>query len=192
MAVNEKLKEYIEGSILPQYEDFDAGHRVDHALAVISKSMELAKNFDVNIDMVYTVAACHDLGLRFGRDGHELSSGRLMRRDAALREFEDHRASSKHEPRSIYGLIVSEADRQLDPMTVLRRSVQYGLANYPELDEAGQLERAHSHVAEKYGEGGYLKLRLASAQNAAALAEIRRLLANRGEFDEICRSFMKK
>ena len=105
---------------------------------------------------------------------------------------EDHRASSKHEPRSIYGLIVSEADRQLDPMTVLRRSVQYGLANYPELDEAGQLERAHSHVAEKYGEGGYLKLRLASAQNAAALAEIRRLLANRGEFDEICRSFMKK
>ena len=80
---------------------------------------------------------------------------------------EDHRASSNHEPRSIYGLIVSEADRQLDPMTVLRRSVQYGLANYPELDEAGQIERAHSHVAEKYGEGGYLKLRLASAQNAA-------------------------
>ena len=128
-----------------------------------------------------------------------------MRHDAALREFftaeqietmaqavEDHRASSKHEPRSIYGLIVSEADRQLDPMTVLRRTVQYGLANYPELDEAGQLERAHSHVAEKYGEGGYLKLRLSSAQNAAALAEIRRLLANRGEFDEICRSFMKK
>ena len=77
-------------------------------------------------------------------------------------------------------------------MTVLRRTVQYGLANYPELDEAGQLERAHSHVAEKYGEGGYLKLRLASAQNAAALAEIRRLLANRGEFDDICRSFMEK
>ena len=70
MAVNERLKEYIEDSILPQYEVFDAGHRVDHALAVISKSMELAKNFDVNIDMVYTVAACHDLGLRFGRDGH--------------------------------------------------------------------------------------------------------------------------
>lgn len=205
MAVNERLKEYIEGSILPQYEDFDAGHRIDHALAVISKSMELAEDFDVDIDMVYTVAACHDLGLRFGRDGHELSSGRLMRRDAALREFftaeqietmaqavEDHRASSKHEPRSIYGLIVSEADRQLDPMTVLRRTVQYGLANYPELDEAGQLERAHSHVSEKYGEGGYLKLRLASAQNAAALAEIRRLLTNRGEFDDICRSFMEK
>ena len=87
MAVNERLKEYIEDSILPQYEEFDAGHRVDHALAVISKSMELAKNFDVNIDMVYTVAACHDLGLRFGRDGHELSSGRLMRGDTALREF---------------------------------------------------------------------------------------------------------
>ena len=72
MAVNKRLKEYIEGSILTQYEDFDAGHRIDHALAVISKSMELAEDFDVDIDMVYTVAACHDLGLRFGRDGHEL------------------------------------------------------------------------------------------------------------------------
>ena len=128
--------------------------------------------------------------------GKDLNEFLCADREGAARflaqAVEDHRASSKHEPRSIYGLIVSEADRQLDPMTVLRRTVQYGLANYPELDEAGQLERAHSHVAEKYGEGGYLKLRLSSAQNAAALAEIRRLLANRGEFDEICRSFMKK
>lgn len=204
MAINEKLREYIERSILPQYENFDAGHGTDHALAVIEKSMELTERFDVNADMVYAVAACHDIGLQFGREGHELSSGRLIRLDGALREFftaeqietmaqaaEDHRASSKHEPRSLYGLIVSEADRQLDPATVLRRAVQYGLANYPELDEVGQLDRAFAHVTEKYGEGGYLKLRLESARNAAALAEIRRILNDRAEFDRICRGFMR-
>ena len=117
---------------------------------------------------------------------------RLSRSTKQLCEIID-RVKEKRLRLVILGSITIDCTQgQLDPMTVLRRTVQYGLANYQELDEAGQLERAHSHVAEKYGEGGYLKLRLASAQNAAALAEIRRLLANRGEFDEICRSFMKK
>ena len=48
---------------------------------------------------------------------------------------EDHRASNKHVPRSIYGKIVAEADRIIDPDITLRRTVQYGLSNYPELDK---------------------------------------------------------
>lgn len=37
---------------------------------------------------------------------------------------EDHRASSDHEPRSIYGKIVAEADRIIDTDTTLRRTVR--------------------------------------------------------------------
>ncbi len=49
---------------------------------------------------------------------------------------EDHRASTDHEPRSLYGKIVAEADRIIDPDTTLRRTVQYGLKQNPAADEA--------------------------------------------------------
>ena len=40
----------------------------------------------------------------------------------AARAAKDHRASSDHEPRDIYGKIVAEADRQIVPETVIRRT----------------------------------------------------------------------
>ena len=62
---------------------------------------------------------------------------------------EDHRASNKHVPRSIYGKIVAEADRIIDPDITLRRTVQYGLSNYPELDKEKQYIRFLTHLKEK-------------------------------------------
>ena len=50
---------------------------------------------------------------------------------------EDHRASTDHEPRSIYGKIVAEADRIIDPDITLRRTVQYGLKQNPAADKGG-------------------------------------------------------
>ena len=59
---------------------------------------------------------------------------------------EDHRASSDHEPRTIYGRIVAEADRIIDSETIVRRALQYGLSHEPALDKEGQYRRLMAHM----------------------------------------------
>ncbi len=185
------LQAYIESAILPRYKGFDPAHRTDHALQVIAESLKLAKHYEVDERMVYTIAAYHDIGLCEGRERHHLVSGRLVREDKNLRKWfteeeieimaqavEDHRASLDHAPRSIYGRIVAEADRLIKPMTVLLRTVQYGLSHYPELSKEQHYQRYSEHLQEKYAEGGYLKLWIPESDNAARLAELRALIAD--------------
>ena len=185
------MKHYIETEIIPRYEAFDKAHRTNHVRQVITESLKLASYYEVDERMVYTIAACHDIGLCEGREHHHLVSGRLMRADERLREWfteeeieimaqavEDHRASLDHAPRSIYGRIVAEADRLIEPMTVLLRTVQYGLSHYPELSKEQHYQRYCEHLQEKYAEGGYLKLWIPESDNAARLAELRALIAD--------------
>ena len=185
------LQAYIESAILPRYKGFDTAHRTDHALQVIAESLKLAKHYEVDERMVYTIAAYHDIGLCEGRERHHLVSGRLVREDENLRKWfteeeievmaqavEDHRASNDHAPRSIYGRIVAEADRLIEPMTVLLRTVQYGLSHYPELTKEQHYQRYCEHLQEKYAEGGYLKLWIPESGNVARLAELRALIAD--------------
>lgn len=185
------MKHYIETEIIPRYETFDKAHRTDHVRQVIAESLQLASYYEVDERMVYTIAAYHDIGLCEGREYHHLVSGRLMRADERLREWfteeeievmaqavEDHRASLDHAPRSIYGRIVAEADRLIEPMQILRRTVQYGLSHYPELNQEQHYLRYCEHLQEKYAEGGYLKLWILESENAARLAELRALIAD--------------
>ena len=180
------MKHYIETEIIPQYEAFDKAHRTDHVRQVISESLKLASYYEVDKRMVYTIAACHDIGLCEGREHHHLVSGRLMRSDKRLREWfteeemevmaqavEDHRASNDHAPRSIYGRIVAEADRLIEPIQILRRTVQYGLSHYPELSKEQHYLRYCEHLQEKYAEGGYLKLWIPESENASQLKALR-------------------
>lgn len=197
-----ELVEYIEAEILPRYEGYDAAHRGDHIVGVIERSLELARHYDVEEDMVYTIAAYHDLGLPEGRDTHHLTSGRLLTEDAKLREWfteeqiatmreaiEDHRASAERPPRTIYGMIVAEADRQIVPEVVMMRTVQYGLAHYPQLTHEEHWARFVEHLHEKYDYGGYLKLHIPHSDNAARLEELRGIIADkaalRAHFEEI-------
>ena len=172
------LREYIESEILPRYENYDAAHRLDHIGAVIRRSAVLARNYDVDPEMVYAIAAYHDLGVCEGRETHHITSARMMREDVNLRQWfsedqietmaqavEDHRASAKREPRSIYGRIVAEADREIDAETIVRRTVQYGLDNYPQYGREGQWLRFKQHIAEKYARGGYLKIWIPGGEN---------------------------
>ena len=196
------MKQYIETEILPRYEAFDKAHQRDHADYVIRQSLELAKHYDVNMDMVYAIAAYHDTGLAVDRKTHHIESGKIVRNDRRLDEWytpeqietmaqavEDHRASNKNEPRSIYGKIVAEADRQIDGMTILRRTIQFGLNHYPELDREGHWERTLEHIYEKYAEGGYLRLWIPESPNAIRLREFQSMVKDtillRKHFDEI-------
>lgn len=185
------LREYIEKEILPRYENYDSAHRLDHIGAVIRRSADLAKGFDVDEDMVYAIAAYHDLGICEGRELHHLSSARMMREDGNLRQWfseeqietmaqavEDHRASAKSAPRSVYGRIVAEADREIDADTIVRRTIEYGLSHYPEYDRQGQFNRFKEHIADKYARGGYIKIWIPEGESA------RRLEAFRSEIEK--------
>ena len=187
--INDVLRKYIETEILPLYDHFDAAHRRDHADMVISQSIEISRHYDVDEDMVYAIAAFHDTGLVQGRETHHLVSGKIIRENERLRLWfsdeqietmaqaaEDHRASSKSEPRSIYGKIVAEADRYIETDQIIERTVQYGLEHYPHLDREAQIIRAEGHLREKYGEEGYLKLWFPESPNAARLRALQSLI----------------
>ena len=189
MEVNPELREYVESHIIPRYDGFDKAHQRDHVQMVIRQSMELAEQLQVDANMAYAIAAYHDTGLCEGRELHHEVSARIIREDHELRRWfteeqieimadaaEDHRASSNHEPRTIYGRIVAEADRFIDPETIVRRTIQYGLDHYPTLSREEHFQRMISHLREKYGRGGYLHLWFDDSPNARRLHQLQDMI----------------
>ena len=187
--IRESLRNYIYSEVIPGYAAFDKAHREDHALTVIERALSMGKQYDINEEMLLTAAACHDLGLAVDRKTHHLESGRIIREDKRLSEWfspeqietiaqaaEDHRASAKTPPRSIYGRLVAEADRLIVPETIIRRTVLFGLSNYPELDKEGHWNRTLEHLHEKYAEGGYLHLLIPGSPNEAPLQQLREII----------------
>ena len=190
-TIRDDLRHYVETRILPRYDAFDRAHGRGHARQVIARATELAARLGEDVETAYTAAAYHDTGLSMGREHHHEESARIIRADDNLRRWfteeqidiiacaaEDHRASASRPPRSIYGRIVAEADRAIDPETIVRRTVQYGLAHSPQLDREAQWQRCEEHLRQKYGHGGYLRLWLEESPNAEPLARLRQLIAD--------------
>ena len=196
------LMEFVEKNILPRYAAFDKAHNLTHINRVISRSLELASKIGADADMAYAIAAYHALGLEGPRAVHHLTSGKILAADQRLQKWftkeqlkimkeavEDHRASTSHTPRSLYGKIVAEADRDLEPSIVFRRTVEYGIDHYPEKNKEEQWQRFLSHMENKYSSHGYIRLWLPNSPNEQNLKRIRELISApqllREEFDRI-------
>lgn len=196
------LMEFVEKNILPRYAAFDKAHNLTHINRVISRSLELASKIGADADMAYAIAAYHDLGLEGPRAVHHLTSGKILAADQRLQKWftneqlkimkeavEDHRASTSHTPRSLYGKIVAEADRDLEPSIVFRRTIEYGIDHYPEKNKEEQWQRFLSHMKNKYSSHGYIRLWLPNSPNEQNLKRIRELISApqllREEFDRI-------
>ncbi len=207
-GIREDIVRYVFDEIVSRYAGFDPAHRENHALTVIEQAMKLldgresyleshsAENTEewseeIDREILFVAAACHDLGLVNGRENHHNDSGIIIRGDKRLREWftedqietiaqaaEDHRASGKSAPRSIYGKIVAEADRVIDGETIILRTVQFGFTHYPDLGREGHIARAVAHLKEKYGRGGYLKLWIPWSDNAARLNSLQETIAD--------------
>ena len=80
---------------------------------------------------------------------------------------------------------MAEADRMIVPETIIRRTVQFGLSHYPELDREGHWQRTLDHLHEKYAEGGYLHLLIPGSPNEKPLAELRRIIRDEARLREI-------
>ena len=204
LFMNPELKQYIEQEIIPRYDGFDQAHQRDHVMMVIQQSLDIASRLDVEEDMVYTIAAYHDTGLCEGREHHHEVSARIIKADQQLRQWfteeqilvmadaaEDHRASAKQAPRTIYGRIVAEADRFIDPETIVRRTIQYGLDHYPELSREEQYQRMLTHLHEKYGRNGYLKLWFPDSPNAARLERLHDIIDDEQQLKKLFEAFFE-
>lgn len=199
--INKELKDYIERYILPIYEKNDAGHNAEHIKYVIRRSLEFANQFkDINLDMVYTIAAFHDIAHYIDKDNHEVLSAIIFYEDKKMKEFfsdeqrqimkeaiEDHRASlgkkdSEEEPRSDYGKIVSSADRQTSIDSMLQRTHSYSVKHYPNLTLSEMIKRSYNHVLKKYGNSGYAKNYCYDEEYEKFKEEVERLLNDKEEF----------
>lgn len=194
--------EFVERQILPRYNAFGESHGLRHVTRVIKNSLRLADVTGADIDMVYVIAAYHDLGMEGPRAIHHLTSGKILMADARLKKWfnadqlkvmkeavEDHRASSSRQPRSIYGKIVAEADRDIDVHEIFLRAIQYGKENGPDKTVEEHWERFAQHMNEKYSNNGYIKLWIPNSPNEKALKELRNIIEDkkllRKAFDDI-------
>lgn len=200
--VSLEIMEFVERQILPRYNAFGESHGLRHVTRVIKNSLRLADVTGADIDMVYVIAAYHDLGMAGPRAIHHLTSGKILMADARLKKWfnadqlkvmkeavEDHRASSSRQPRSIYGKIVAEADRDIDVHEIFLRAIQYGKENGPDKTVEEHWERFAQHMDEKYSNNGYIKLWIPNSPNEKALKELRNIIEDkkllRKAFDDI-------
>lgn len=194
--LDKDLVKYIENNVFPIYSKNEEGHGINHIKTVIKRSLKLGKKYGANLNMSYVIAAYHDLGHHIDKDNHEIISAKMFEEDENIKKWfdaneqkiikeaiEDHRASCDHEPRSIYGKIVSSADRTIiDIDNIIKRSYAYGKRNYANLNEEEQIERIYNHLVNKYGEGGYVKMYLEDEEFEGALNNLRLALLNKEEF----------
>lgn len=207
MEINDELKKYIEENILPEYNKNEKAHGIEHIKYVIDRSFALIRQNDLNVNpnMVYTIAAYHDIGHHIDSKTHEIISAEIMIQDKNLRRFfsdeelmtikeaiEDHRASKKGEPRSIYGKLVSSADRNDSVEQCLRRTYTYGKKLDPEADDEALFLRAFQVLTQKFGVGGYAKFYFKDAIYEQFLQELRCLLQNQETFCETQRKYVKE
>lgn len=205
--VDNNLKKYIEKFVLPEYNKNEKGHGIEHINYVIRRSFELVEQNEINVDsnMVYVIAAYHDIGHHIDPKKHEKVSADIMSKDKNLKNFfydkelviiqeaiEDHRASSNHEPRSIYGKIVSSADRNNTVEQCLERSYYYGKRLEPNATDKELCKRAFKHLNSKFGINGYAKFYLKDKEYEKFLTDIREILKNEEEFCKIQEEYIKK
>ena len=169
--INQELKEYIESKIFPEYQKNDSGHNIDHIKYVLERSLKFASTVpNINMNMVYVIASFHDIGHHIDAKNHEQVSSEILEKDNFIKKYfteeemkimaeavVDHRASLEHVPRSIYGKIVSSADRNTDINVQLKRTYSYRKEHFPNASLEEIIEESRNHIIDKFGKNGYAK-----------------------------------
>lgn len=198
ITINPGLKKYIKEYIFPSYSKNDIGHNLSHIRYVIDRSFKFANEIkDINYNMVYTIAAYHDIGHYIDAENHEKVSAEMLLNDTNLKNFftdeeirimseavYDHRASLDGDPRSIYGKIVSSADRNTLVNVILQRTYAYRIVHSPNATFDEIVEDSRMHVRKKFGKSGYAKNKMyfEDIDYVNYLKEVENLADNKEEF----------
>ena len=168
MKINNDLKIYIETEILPEYKLNDKGHDLLHVNNVLNRAFEIAEKYEVDDNMLYTVVCFHDIACHINREKHEVLSAERLYEDKKLKEFfndeqieimrdavTDHRSSLEYIPRSIYGKILSSADRKVDVDNYMYSSMGFQKNKEPNSTDDELIEHSYNHAIKKFGKNGY-------------------------------------
>ncbi len=197
--IREDLKKYINDEIKAKYKNFDKAHSISHFNFVTKNCLDygnelIKQGIDINLEIAYVVGAYHDIGITKGREGHAKSSGIIVREDSKLKQFydeetvemiaqavEDHSSHLQYPPRSIYGKIVADADRNNSLYLVFSRPVKYGLKNEKQYNREEQINRVYDFVNKKFGKNGYVKYWLNIPQTTKEQNAVWNLLDNESD-----------
>ena len=196
--INPKLKEYVEREIFPEYEKNDKGHDINHIVQVLKRSFALSKQLeDINLNMVYVIAAFHDIGHHINKEEHEIVSANMFYENEKMKEFfteeertiikeaiEDHRSSLEGEPRTIYGKLIASADKTPDLKTMVTRTRAYSMKHFKEMTEDEMFERDFNHLNEKFGSEGYAKCYIKDEEYEAFLNDMKEILSDIEKYKE--------
>lgn len=195
--IRKDLLNYINEKIKPFYKTFDKAHNLSHFKFVTTNCVNYgkalkAKGEDVNIEIAFVVGAFHDIGISLGREGHAKSSGKMVRVDKELKKFfddktieiiaeacEDHSSHLEYTPRSIYGKIVGDADRNNSLYLVFSRPIKYGIKNDKHLSREEQISSVYDFVSKKFGRQGYVKYWLDISETTREQNKVWELLDNK-------------
>ena len=196
--INAGLKQYIEQSILPLSNNNDEGHGLEHINYVIARSMGFARQLtEINYDMVYTIASFHDIAHFIDKDNHAQIAAEMVLEDQTLKQFFnheqliiiaeaiiDHRASLEYEPRSIYGKIISSADRDTNIDFVLMRVHSYNMEHNKDFCLDLMIDDARRELLERFSDNGYAreKMYFEDVQYDQFVRDITRLSFDREAF----------
>ncbi len=202
--VTAELLEYIQNKVFPVYNLNGKAHDINHIRTVLERAFEISGPYksNLNFDMLYTAVAYHDIGDHIDRENHEKVSAKWMIEDEKLKQFfndeqreeirqaiEDHRSSKGGVPRNLYGKILASADKNVDVDVFMKRSYEYGLEHYKELNQEQQIQRVYEHAINKFGKGGYAvdKYYVEDKKYFEYLNELQRLIDNKDEFFDRCK-----
>lgn len=169
--INQELVDYIDKNIFVKYERFYS-HGMIHIHNVIKNVLMLAEYYGLDKNMCYAMASYHDIGLTKDRDNHERESGKMFMEDKEMRKYftieeliiikeaiEDHRGSRKEEPRSMYGKILSDSDRDFDLYLLAKRQLSTSIKNRPDLQTAEEhFENCYQYISKRINETGHFNL----------------------------------
>lgn len=192
--MNKELKNYIENYIFPEYKKNDASHQMWHISGVIERSLLIAQNYKVNLNMVYTIAAFHDIGNYISRDNHEKESAKIFMKEKKMKFFfnnyqrkvikeaiEDHRASLKQKHRSIYGKIIATADKFIKIEDILKSIHLFTINNYKNISWDEAVEKCYQYLEKKYGKNGYATIPLPFKPYDKFIKNIEKLLKDKNK-----------
>ena len=197
--INQKLKEYIEENIFPEYELNDKGHNLVHIKKVLERAFEISKKYEVDENMLYVVVCFHDIACHINREKHEILSAERLYADVNLKQFfseeqieimrdavADHRASLEYIPRNIYGKILSSADRKVDIEEFMRASMGFQKSKEPNSTDDELIEHSYLIAIKKFGKNGYAvkKFYVEDEKYEKFLKELQDLIDNKPEFIE--------
>lgn len=196
-CVDVKLKNYISRYIFPQYKKNDQGHGILHIKEVIRRSFALNETFKLNLNsnIIYAIASCHDLGKYVSHETHHLIAANKFYNNKFFKTFfsneerllikeaiEDHRSSKEDTPRSVYGKLISSADRNTSIEIVFIRSFYVALERTPNMNIDDYLDFTLNRLRKKYDEQNPENMFYEDEIYKIFLCDMRNLLSDPSKF----------